>query len=265
MSSKDWRIRVGNYLLGRCIGGGQYSKVREAYRNSKYYAFKYIKLTKDPATNAHFQELVSTEAKAMAKVSHPQILLLCDSCTKIIMEKPGGKTVPVAYLVFELMSNGELIGYIKIGGRLSEQIARLYFLQLIEAVHYLHFKGIVHRDIKAENILLDNEFQLKLSDFGFAASINGKDGSGYLHTYKGTYRYMAPEIHAASGYSGEKVDVFACGVLLFVMAVGTAPFRSAKVSDPNYVALQGNQKKFWDDLAAAESKVKLSQECSWGI
>lgn len=260
MSRKEWRIRAGNYLLGRCIGGGQHSKVREAYKSSKYYAFKYIKLTKDPATNAHFQDLVATEAKAMVKVGHPRILQLCDWCGRMIMEKPGGRTVPVACLVFELMSNGELIGYIRIGGRLSEQIARLYFLQLIEAVQYLHLKGIVHRDIKAENILLDDEFQLKLSDFGFAAPINGKDGSGHLHTYKGTYRYMAPEIHAAPGYSGEKVDVFACGVLLFIMAVGIAPFRSAKVSDPNYVMLQGNQKLFWSDLAAVDKKLELSQE-----
>jgi serine/threonine protein kinase len=77
-----------------------------------------------------------------------------------------------------------------------------YLRQLIEAVEYLYHQGVTHRNIKAENVLLDDNFELKLGDFGFAAPINGKDGLGYLHSYKGTGRYMASEMHASSSYTG---------------------------------------------------------------
>jgi len=260
MATTNWDIRVGEYLLGNCIGGGQYSKVREAQKGNTCYAFKYIKLTECPKENAKYQGLITTEANAMAKIEHPNILRLVDHSTRSLMLKQGGKNVPVAYLVFELMTNGELIGYIQLTGRLSESIARFYFRQLIEAVEYLHLQGFAHRDIKAENMLLDESFQLKLSDFGFAAPIRGKDNSGHLHTYKGTYRYMAPEIHALCPYSGEKVDIFACGVLLFIMVVGVSPFISAKVEDKNYIDLHRQKESFWDKVIKLNKNLELSEE-----
>jgi serine/threonine protein kinase len=78
----------------------------------------------------------------------------------------------------------------------------------------MHNKGFAHRDIKVESILLDSQYSLKLADFGFVAELSGK---GMLNTYKGTAGYMAPEIHLGQPYSGQKVDLFAAGVLLFIM------------------------------------------------
>ena len=76
-------------------------------------------------------------------------------------------------------------------------------------------KNITHRDLKLKNLLLDSIFNLKVIDFGFSTSIQGKKGNGLLRTKIGTINYMAPEIHANFEYMGKSVDLFACGVILF--------------------------------------------------
>jgi serine/threonine protein kinase len=94
--------------------------------------------------------------------------------------------------------------------------------------------------------MLDNEYKLKLLDFGFSSCKIGKTGDGLLSTYLGTPTYMAPEIHAGMAYKGEAVDVFASGVLLFIMLTGRPPFKNAKPSDPYYKYIsQGANDKFW--------------------
>ena len=82
---------------------------------------------------------------------------------------------------------------------------------------YCHAQGVVHRDLKPENLLLDQHFNIKIADFGFAGPIDGRDGEGNLTTKLGTMNYMAPEIHLNQPYDGQKVDVFAAAIILFVM------------------------------------------------
>ena len=147
---------------------------------------------------------------------------------------PNGKHEKVIYIVLELAKGGELFDYIAVGGRFSEQISRFYFKQLIDGLSYVHSHGITHRDLKPENILFDNTFNLKIADFGFAAPVKGKDGSGYLKTRLGTESYMAPEIHSRKIYSGESVDLFAAGIILFIMFTQHPPFHKALPEDPFY-------------------------------
>ena len=97
--------------------------------------------------------------------------------------------------MLELASGGELFDFIANSGRFEEPIARYYFIQFMEGLDYCHNMGIAHRDLKPENILLDSQFNIKIADFGFAAPVEGKDGSGNLTTKLGTLNYMAPEIH----------------------------------------------------------------------
>jgi serine/threonine protein kinase len=88
---------------------------------------------------------------------------------------------------------------------------------LIEGLDYVHQKGVTHRDLKPENVLFDQVFNLKIADFGFAAPIAGRDGSGQLKTKLGTESYMAPEIHARKPYNGASIDLFASAIILFIM------------------------------------------------
>lgn len=106
---------------------------------------------------------------------------------------------------------------------------------MVNGLEYLNSKGLCHRDIKPENLLFDGEFNLKLCDFGFAMKLSGRDGSGILHTVLGTESYMAPEIFIDKNYNGCAVDLFAAGIVLFIMVAGTPPFAKADPNkDPHY-------------------------------
>lgn len=136
--------------------------------------------------------------------------------------KKGNKTVD--YLVLELVNGGDLFDFVANSGRFSEDVARYYMNQLMDALDYMHKNNCAHRDLKPENIMLDSEFNLKVADFGFAAPVTGRDGSGFLHTQLGTQSYMAPEIHLAKPYTGPGVDLFASAIILFVMLSQRPPF-----------------------------------------
>ena len=101
----------------------------------------------------------------------------------------------------------------------------------MEGLSYIHSHGHSHRDIKPDNILFDNEFNIKIADFGYAGPVAGRDGKGYLNTICGTKPYMAPELLAGLPYKGEQVDVFASAVVLFILVAGTPPFMTASKSD----------------------------------
>jgi len=132
------------------------------------------------------------------------------------------------FLVFELCPHGELFDYLTTQVTLSEKNARRIMKQIFEAVRYCHSKNIVHRDIKPENILLDKEYNVKLTDFGFAKTI---DPGERLYEVCGTPGYLAPELlrsgmverDECDGY-GIEVDIWACGVILYTLLVGFPPF-----------------------------------------
>lgn len=88
---------------------------------------------------------------------------------------------------------------------------------MLKGIEYVHKHGITHRDMKPENLLFDAYFNLKIADFGFAAPLTGRDGSGYQYTKLGTESYMAPEIHQRKPYNGASVDLFAAGIILFII------------------------------------------------
>jgi serine/threonine protein kinase len=117
------------------------------------------------------------------------------------------------------LANGDLYTAISKTGPFEESLARYYFKQLLEGLEHMHQKGIAHRDIKLENILFDENFDLKIADMGFAAPI-----AGQFRTRLGTTCYMAPELFAGYPYHGEVVDLFAAAVILFIMVTQLPPF-----------------------------------------
>lgn len=130
------------------------------------------------------------------------------------------------YIVMELVTGGELFERIE-KGRISEDIARQYFQQLVDGVDFCHKKGVAHRDLKPENLLLDENGDIKITDFGFS-SMKGMDVStGLLYTQCGTPDYCAPEIidSRVHGYTGAKVDAWSCGIILYALLCGRLPFQ----------------------------------------
>lgn len=136
------------------------------------------------------------------------------------------------YMAMEFCPNGDLFDLIKKNGKLQEGLAKHLFLQLLEAVEFLHSKeGVAHLDLKPENILIGNHYQLKICDFGFFEEIKSK-----VHKSVGTNGYRAPETYLdnGEGYDGSKADMFSLGVILFILIFGVPPFCMATREDPLY-------------------------------
>lgn len=103
----------------------------------------------------------------------------------------------------------------------DEQLTKMYFRQILEGVAYFHSKGVCHRDIKPENILIDDDGKVKIIDFGFSANTSNK-----LTTFCGTPPFMSPQITKKISYDGGAADVWALGVLLYLLVTGNLPFRA---------------------------------------
>ena len=239
--------QLGPYKLLRTLGTGANSKVKLAEHkdNGQRFAVKILKKG-DPRLDSEFLRLVQTEVETMTHLNHPNIVNMRDYAPEVMVEKSDGRKYPVMCVVLELATGGELFDYVATGGAFNERICRFYFRQLLDGLNYVHNKGVTHRDLKPENLLYDEKFNLKIADFGFAAPISGRDGSGYCRTKLGTESYMAPEIHAKRPYSGASVDIFATAIILFIMFTQHPPFTRAEPSDPFYRLLCANRADlFW--------------------
>lgn len=153
-------------------------------------------------------------------------------------------------IVLEYAANGDLFPYLKCGA-FSESISRFYFGQLLSSIEYLHENGYCHLDIKPENLLLDERFNLKLTDFGFATPFTEKGGCKLVKTSCGTSSYFPPETWKPNakdkGYDGMKADVFQLGIMLFIMITGQPPFSKSTVQDGWFALVaRGRWDEFWD-------------------
>lgn len=126
----------------------------------------------------------------------------------------------------EYVDGGELFNYIVDAGRLPEWEAMRIFRQMIAGLSYCHAFNICHRDLKPENILLDQSGNVKIVDFGLAAL---QPANALLKTSCGSPHYAAPEIMRGEFYSGDKIDIWSCGVILYVMLSGVLPFDDSDV------------------------------------
>ena len=236
--------------------------------SNQYSAVKIIKHS-HPSLNL---KTLKKEIEILAALKHTNIVNLVDFIESADYVKKNGQSYKAVAIIMELVPGGELFEYVADSGRFSEEVARTYFRILIEstisfiltfwslplALEYCHNEGITHRDLKPENLLFDGSFNLKIADFGFATLLSGKDGTGQLHTILGTESYMAPEIHLRKPYSGPSVDLFACGIILFILISGTPPFGKADPkSDPHYKLLcAGRQDVFWKAHERNKPKVE---------
>ncbi|KAH8109432.1 Pkinase-domain-containing protein [Phellopilus nigrolimitatus] len=204
LSSSKIRV-VGNYTLGKVIGEGTYGKVRLGTHRltSVRVAIKQIPKGMSAA--------LTREIHHHRRLHHPHVTKLYEVIA----------TESSIWLVTELCSGGELFDYLAEKGRLSEDESRPIFGQLCLAVGYIHEKGVVHRDLKLENVLLDERCRVKLGDFGFTREY---ERGSLLDTYCGTTGYAAPEMLLAKKYLGQEVDVWSLGIIFYCLLTGTLPF-----------------------------------------
>lgn len=150
-----------------------------------------------------------------------------------VVKKSGRVISELVFILFEHVSGGLLYDLCNQVGAMDEDCARYFMNQLVDVISYIHQNNVVHRDLKLENILLDDKLNIKVVDFGFSCYKHVDK----LKSYKGTQTYMAPEIKEGLVYDGKKTDVFAAGVILFVLVLGIFPFKEAKKGEYFYKLL----------------------------
>ncbi|VYS48462.1 unnamed protein product [Arabidopsis thaliana] len=213
-------MRVGKYELGRTLGEGNSAKVKFAIDTltGESFAVKIIDKTCITRLNVSFQ--IKREIRTLKVLKHPNIVRLHEvlaSKTKI-------------YMVLECVTGGDLFDRIVSKGKLSETQGRKMFQQLIDGISYCHNKGVFHRDLKLENVLLDAKGHIKITDFGLSALSQHYREDGLLHTTCGSPNYVAPEVLANEGYDGAASDIWSCGVILYVILTGCLPFDDANLA-----------------------------------
>lgn len=207
-------MRLGNYELGKILGEGNFGKVKFAKNVESGQGFAVKILEKKRILDLKIGDQIKREIGTLKLLKHPNVVRLHEvlaSKTKI-------------YMVLEYVTGGELFDRISNRGRLSEGEGRKLFQQLIDGVSYCHHKGVFHRDLKLENVLVDAKGNIKISDFGLSALPQHYRDDGLLHTTCGSPNYVAPEILANRGYDGATADIWSCGVILYVILTGYLPF-----------------------------------------
>ncbi|KAI0544440.1 hypothetical protein F4679DRAFT_37188 [Xylaria curta] len=245
-SKREKSSRFGDYYLGNTIGEGEFGKVKLGWKQDGGVQVA-IKLIRRDSVGNNPSRLakIYREVHILQKLSHPNIVRLHEM----------SETERHIGIVLEYASGGELFDYILNHRYLKDHAARRLFAQLISGVGYLHKKGIVHRDLKLENLLLDRNRNIIITDFGFANTFDASDElteeeelnlsdrdfvkrtgldktneqglrrGDLMQTSCGSPCYAAPELVVSDSlYTGRKVDVWSCGVILYAMLAGYLPF-----------------------------------------
>ena len=228
--------RLGEYILGQTLGEGEFGKVKLGWKRGGEVQVA-IKLIRRETLNGNPSRLpkIHREVTILRGLEHPNIVRLHEMI----------ETTPYIGIILEYASGGELFDYILTNRYLRDGTARKLFAQLVSGVGYLHKKGIVHRDLKLENLLLDRNRNIVITDFGFANTFdpfdeleseiehnltdrtfvkrrdldrvqeNGSRRGDLMATSCGSPCYAAPELVVTDSlYTGRKVDVWSCGVIL---------------------------------------------------
>ena len=194
------------YKYIKKLGSGTYGRVILVL-NEETQELEAIKCIKHDIRNSYQDEILNH----MTVCDHDNII----GCNVVFTDKD------YLCISMEYAHDGDLFHKLNKTDVFCENLAKVYFLQLIQAVEYCHINGILHRDIKLENLLLHGNI-LKLTDFGFSCTINQFDTERLF----GTAAYLSPEvILKKKNYDYRKVDIWACGVVLYTMVCGHYPFQ----------------------------------------
>ncbi|KAF8959862.1 kinase-like domain-containing protein [Flammula alnicola] len=226
--------KVVGYELVSEIGGGGFSTVFRAVNveDHRVAACKLILLTEE--TTEKDRKNVEKEMRVHAALKHTNVLEFLNAV--VVELKHKLRYVPGIYMLLELAGGGDLFDKIAPDVGVGEDVAQLYFNQLVAGMQYIHSQGVCHRDLKPENLLLDAAGTLKISDFGLSAVFRLKE-SGKTRTLTercGSLPYVAPELNSSAPYHAEPIDVWGVGVILYTLLVGNTPWDEPTASSPEF-------------------------------
>jgi serine/threonine protein kinase len=238
MNSVDGEnVDFSSFTIMDEIGNGSFGIVYKVQKinTGVYYAMK--SLSKSVLQKQKQLKYAISECKIMKQLNHPFIVPLYFAF----------QTPKYLYLVLELCSNGDLFGLMEKKGKIEEQVAKFYLAEIILALEYLHGCGILYRDLKPANVLIDDEFHAKLADFGLAKEKVNQVNPAM--TMAGTPAYLPPEIVAKKGATTAS-DIYGLGPLFFELLTGETPYysedidtlfqniKNSKLSIPDYISDQ---------------------------
>lgn len=226
----------GKYEILKSLGEGNTSKVylgkliggNEEYAAIKILKEEFLRRDSDSILSVH------NEITILKNLQHSGIINMLEYGDSGQVVKPSGRVIDnLVFIVMEFIQGGLLFDLCQTMGSMGEDAGRFFLTQMLDSVDYMHTRKVVHRDLKLENILIDDNLNLKVADFGFACYKN----IDALKSYRGTMTYMAPEIKEGKQYKGTEVDLFSIGVILFIIVQGIFPFKEARKEEYFYKLL----------------------------
>ncbi|RKP19119.1 Pkinase-domain-containing protein, partial [Rozella allomycis CSF55] len=205
--------RIEKYSIGKTIGSGSTGKVKLGIDTTtgERVAIKIIMRDNEIKSMTAREVRIQREVVLMRLMDHPNIVKFHDIVA----------TDDLYFMISEYINGGQMLDFIIAHGKLREKQARRFFRQLLSAISYCHENGIVHRDLKIENILIGSDGQIKLIDFGLA---NFFDVQYCLKTFCGSLYFAAPELLSGKLYTGPEIDIWSLGIVLYVLVCGKVPF-----------------------------------------
>ncbi|XP_042331049.1 testis-specific serine/threonine-protein kinase 4 isoform X1 [Sceloporus undulatus] len=215
------------YQIGKVIGHGSYGTVYEAYFSKQKTMVAIKIISKKKASEDYLSKFLPREIQVMKSLRHKYVISFYQAI----------ETTSRHYIIMELAPCGDVLEWIQKSGACSEALAGKWFSQMALGIAYLHGKGIVHRDLKLENLLLDKRENIKISDFGFSKMVSAPTQpsqtpsyrmmSCFSHlsqTYCGSFAYACPEILLGLPYNPFLSDIWSMGVILYTLVVAHLPF-----------------------------------------
>ncbi|KAL1918447.1 uncharacterized protein VTP21DRAFT_3107 [Calcarisporiella thermophila] len=239
------RVGPDDFDTLRVLGKGAYGKVYlvRHKRDGELYAMKVLKKASIMGVKKD-TEHIKAERSILEEACHPFIVKLCFAF----------QTEQYLYLVMEYACGGELFTHMEKEGKFSERVAAFYIAELVLALEHLHNRGIIYRDLKPENCMLDREGHILITDFGLSKVAAGEDGRA--STVCGTVEYMAPEMLLQVDYD-RTVDVWSLGIMLYDMLTGSPPFTSYNRKRTMEAILNNKLRLPWHLSADAKDLITL--------
>ena len=235
---KPPKTQIELYKIGKMLGKGAFGRVNLGLHRltRRLVAIKAINMEfmKDESS----KKKMSNEISILKMLRHPNVVKLLE---KFDTDKHH-------LIVMELCPGGDLLNYVRKRRKLNEKMAKFVFKQIMEGITYIHQNGVVHRDIKLDNILLDGHGNIKIADFGVSRKFVENE---ILFEQCGTPAYIAPEIVRELGYS-LPVDIWSAGVCLYAMLYGNVPFKANQMGDLNKMILDSTIE--YKDTASEEAR-----------